>query len=364
VSVLAAALVSTLALSAEESPYETYLALIERSCAHPDDAFDGLSAWSLPMLETALKELRECEQRRSAGRAPPASETSPHPGGTCRDEPPPWAAAAILHTRYALASTTRAGGQTHLSLAARLLEQVGDEGFRRRWFRAAGLGFLHRRDIETARSCFEKGLERFGDDPALLVGLGSTYEVEEWKQRLVLRDPGSDPRSRMSKEERERTRWSRTTLLHAAGQYEKALSRDPGQPEALLRLGRAQLLLGRGDEGIASLQRVTEQAEDRDLVYLAHLFIGRERMRSGDLDAAIVSYHAALEADPRGQVALVATSHALHLGGDPIAAGELLEQRLTGPRSLPSDDSWWSYPESRPRLVRALLSRLRREACW
>ena len=89
------------------------------------------------------------------------------------------------------------------------------------------------------------------------------------------------------------------------------------------------------------LRWVTVHAQDPDLVYLAHLFIGRELKRPGDLDGALASYRAALEIDPRGQAAYIATSHALRMRGRPTAAAEVLERGLATRRLELTRDSWW-----------------------
>jgi hypothetical protein len=357
---LAALLVSAPDLSAEEPPYKAYLAAVERSCVDRGAAVRALSRWSFDVLESVPAKLRECEQRRSS-QSPSPETASSDPGEGCSGEPPRWAAAVMLHTHCAFTSCAGPGSQLfHLSLAARLQEQIDDDAFRRRWFLAAALGSLHGGDLRTARSYLTKGLEQFEDDPALLVALGASHEAEERRRRLEVRASGSGAPKRT----RDQVQSDRGRLLQeAADLYEKALSHDSGRSEAHLRLGRVQLLLGRSDEGLARLQWVTEHAEEADLVYLAHLFIGRERMRSNELEAALASYRAALQADARGQAALVAASHALRLRGDPIAAGELLEERLTGRRSMPAQDSWWDYPESRPPQILKLLRRLRAEAC-
>ncbi len=355
---LAALFVFAPALSAEESPYNAYLAVVELSCVDRGAALRALSRWSSDVLESVPATLRECEQWQSS---PSPATASSDPGAECSGEPPRWAAAVMLHTHCALTSCAGSGSHIfHLSLAARLQEQIDDEAFRRRWFLAAGLGSLHGSDLSTARSYLRSGLELFEDDPALLVALGASHEAEEERRRLEVQASGSAAPKRT----REQLQSERVHLLRdAASLYEKALSQDPGRSEAHLRLGRVQLLLGRTDEGLARLQWVTEHAEEADLVYLAHLFIGRERMRSHDLEAALASYRAALQADPNGQAARVAASHALHLGGDPVAAGEVLEERFAGGRSMPTRDSWWSYPASRPPQILKLTRRLREEAC-
>ena len=199
-------------------------------------------------------------------------------------------------------------------------------------------------------------------DPDLLVALGASYEVEEWRQRLAGRIPGSEGSQRTQQRREQRAERSRC-WTEAADRFEQALARDPEHREAHLRLGRVQLLLGRTDPGLARLRWVTEHAAEPDLVYLAHLFTGREQKRSGQLDAALASYRAALEANPRGQAAYVATSQALHMSGNPAAAADVLQRGLAARRRTLSPDSWWLYPEGRPGQLVELLTRLHDEVC-
>ena len=106
-----------------------------------------------------------------------------------------------------------------------------------------------------------------------------------------------------------------------------------------------------------------ERAEEPDLLYLANLFIGREQKRSGALDAALASYRAALEVDPRGQAAYIATSHALRMSGRSTAAADVLERGLATRRLELTRDSWWRYPQARLGHALELLTRMSKEVC-
>ena len=357
---LAALLLLPNALSAEDAPHQAYRALVERYCTQNTAAVRDLSDWSQEALDKAIQELRDCEQHRTnqtEGRRPADS-----PEDDLCGAPVPWAAAAALHTSRALASSGLSESAFHLSIAAAQQELIPDDAFRRMWYLTAGLGCLYLLDHDSARSLLTQGLERFDSEPALLVALGASHEADARRQALADGGAGSGRPSRMldrAPEETERLR----SLHQALDLYERALSADPEQPEAHLRLGRVQLLLGRTDEGLANLRWVTDSARDRDLVYLAHLFTGRERMQSGDIDGALAAYRAALVADPRGQAAYVATSQALYLSGDPVAAVEALEKGLAARLPTRASDGWWRYPEGRRGQLPALLNQLRQEAC-
>jgi tetratricopeptide (TPR) repeat protein len=342
--------------SAVDSAYSAYLTLVERSCTRRDQALQALSRWSRESLEEVGQQLYECEECRTTRSA---SSSPANVDAACGCESPPWSAAAVLHTVHAFTSPPGLGSQFHLSFAARLQENARDDAFRRQWHLAAGLGCLYRVDLPAARSHLEQGLELFDDDPALLMALGASYEVEEWRERD--RNPGLEDAQRVH-ELRQKAGQS-GLWTNAADLYEKALARNPDHPEAHLRLGRVELLRGHRDEGLARLRWVTEHVAEPDLLYLAHLFTGREQKRSGQLDAALASYRAALETNPRGQAAYVATSHALHLGGDPEAAAEVLERGLAARRHTLSRDSWWRYPEGRQGQLVELLTRLHGEVC-
>jgi tetratricopeptide (TPR) repeat protein len=243
-----------------------------------------------------------------------------------------------------------------------LLETSGADDLRRRWYRATGLNLLFLEELESARSSLEEGLDLFEDDPGLLVALGATYEAEAWELRLLLRSLQAELIPVLVDLARVRAQ-QRHCWSDAAELYEKALVEDPEHAEAHLRLGAVELLRGRTERGLEKLQWVTERAREPDLVYLAHLFIGRERERAGDLDDALTSYRAALDADALGQAAYIATSHALRVSGRARAASDVLERGLATRRPELTRDSWWRYPRARLGGARELLTTLRGEVC-
>jgi len=349
------------ALSSETQSAAVYLELVERSCADDAAAILELSRWSRKALKEVAQELFKCDLCRQAWKARAPSMRPARLDLRCHCQSHPWARAVVVETFLALTSKPATGDLFRLAFAAGLLRKVDDDSFRRRWYLTAGLSCLLRVDLGCARNHLEKGLEQFEHDPALLVALGTTYEVEAWRQRLVVRALAADGPARglerLRQRAEQRRRWSEAEDL-----YEQALAHDPGHPEARLRLGRVRLLLDRTDQGLGMLRWVTEHAKEPDLIYLAHLFIGRELKQSGDFDAAISSYRAALDADPLGQAAYVATSQALRMSGNPTAAAEVLERGLARSR-MPVRDSWWRYPEGRLDQASGLLTQLHDEVC-
>ncbi len=225
-----------------------------------------------------------------------------------------------------------------------------------------GLNLLFGEQLGAARSYLEEGHELFEDDPGLLVALGAVYEAESWHLRLELRALEAELRPAMVNLAKvrgeQRHYWSRASDL-----YQQALDRDPEHSEARLRLGCVELMRGHTDEGLELLQWVTDHVREPDLVYLAHLFIGRELKRSGDLDGALASYRAALEIDPMGQAAYIATSHALRMSGRPTEAAEVLTGGLATRRPELTRDSWWRYPQARLGHALELLGPMRDEVC-
>lgn len=359
---LAAVTLTPPVFSAERATLAAYLRIVERSCAERDEAVLALSQWSPEALEEVGQELIECARCREAQNARSPSKDTPVLDAACACQSPPWAVAALLHTIRALALETGARQLSHLSFAAQLLEQAGDDALRRRWYLTAGLACLQRDDLEHSRSYFEQGLELSEHDPALLVALGTSHELAAWRQRLEIRELGPD--SPLNAEAR---RWltmeQHRSWTRAADLYGQALTHDPQHAEAHLRLGRVEALRGRTDHGLAMLRWVKEHSDEPDLVYLASLFTGREQMESGQVTAAVASFRAALDADPGGQAAYVAMSHALSVSGSSTAAAEVLERGMATRNRAPSLDSWWRYPEDRPGQVVALVNQLQHQVC-
>lgn len=363
VAILLTVLIAPLtALEAGDAPHEAYRDLVLLSCTRHDDAVRALSDWSHEEIEDAVAVLSECEalsasDSASDGSRPAAEEACAGVGASTA-----WAAAAALHTSRALTWPSETESRFHLAVAAAQQERLQDEAFRRRFSLTAGLGSLYLQEYEGARGFLEDGLERFDADPELLVALGASREAEARRRRTLPPQAEIERPSRMLDRAPEET--ERLRLLHeAAESYEAALSVDSGMGEAHLRLGRVQLLLNRPQEGLVHLRWVTRNSRERDLVYLAHLFIGGHQMESGEGEAALVSYRAALETDPGGQAASVATSSALHHAGDRAAAAEVLERGLATRRRTRASDAWWRYPEGRRGQLPRLLRRLRQEAC-
>jgi len=339
-----------------------YMELVERSCGATETALVALSRWSSRELERVAQGVFECDRCRRALKATDPSTSPVRLDLECLCPPPPWARAATLHTDLAFAVEPEADGLFHLGFAAKLLERSGADDLQRRWYRTVGLNLLLLDEPGAARSYLEEGLELFGEDAALLVALGATYESEAWALRLELRSLQAELIPAMVDLARVRAQ-QRHCWSEAADLYEKALAREPEHAEARLRLGSVELLRGRSEQGLEMLQWVTEHAREPDLVYLAHLFIGREREGSADLDGALRSYRAALDANSLGQAAYVATSHALRVSGRPTAAAEVLERGLAtrGPELI--RDSWWRYPRARLGEARELLKTMRAEVC-
>ena len=354
--------VAPLAVTANSKTVAGYLELVERSCVEADAAILALSRWSSQELDRVVQELLECDRCRQALKAIAPSTSPASQDLACVCPSPPWARAAALHTDLAFTLQPGKGAQFHLGLAARLLGRSGADDLRRQWYRAVGLNSLFRDQLGAARSYLEDGLELFEDDPALLVALGAVYEAEAWHLRLELRAleakllPVLVDLARVRAEQRRY--WSESADL-----YEHALARNPEHAEARLRLGCVELLRDHTDRGLAMLRWVTEHAREPDLVYLAQLFVGRELKRSGDLDGALASYRAALETDPLGQAAYIATSHALRMSGRPDTAAEVLERGLATRRPELTRDSWWRYPRARLGHALELLTQVSQEVC-
>jgi len=123
--------------------------------------------------------------------------------------------------------------------------------------------------------------------------------------------------------------------------YTTAARVESVRPEALLRLGRVNLDLGKNDEALTALDGIEPAAKDSDVIYLARLFRGQALERLGKIDDARQSYTRALEVRPDAQTASVALAALEFRRGDKAAADQRVRQLLS--RMAQPDDPWWEY---------------------
>lgn len=181
------------------------------------------------------------------------------------------------------------------------------------------------------------GLERFPNDPELLLTVGAAHEKYA---RLTDRSPTPH-------------------LRNALGPLAAAVQADPALLQARLHLGRVQWRLGELDEARRTLQNGIAQGGEADERYLAHLFLGQVHAQAGRADAAVEALQTALGIDPAGQAAAAALAQVLLLRGDTTAARAVVDRALTRPRD--HFDPHWNYLSSNATDIDDRLDDLRAE---
>ena len=139
----------------------------------------------------------------------------------------------------------------------------------------------------------------------------------------------------------------------------KVLTLDPGQAEALLRLGHVLLAEGRLAEAESLLILADARAGDDRGRYLARLFLGRAAKGSGRPGEAVGFYRRAVEAWPEAQAARLALALLLEREGGPTPARQPVAAMLAASRrdDRPADP-WWTYPFGPPGFAKVALDRL------
>lgn len=113
-------------------------------------------------------------------------------------------------------------------------------------------------------------------------------------------------------------------LEEAAEHLRDSLALEPGQPAALVRLGRVELALGRPDAAEEHFRRVVEI--DDSLAAGWH-GLGEVAARRGDDQRAVELFRRALELQPEADLVYYALGQALRRTGDLEAARAALEKR-------------------------------------
>lgn len=148
----------------------------------------------------------------------------------------------------------------------------------------------------------------------------------------------------------------RSDREEAVKNYTNAARQEAVRAEALLRLGRVNLDLGKADEALTALDGVEAATTDPDVIYLGRLFRGQALERLGKTDEARQSYTRALEVRPDAQTASVALAALEFRRGDRAAADQRVQQLLS--RAPQSNDPWWEYGPGDyrlgPDLIRAM----------
>jgi VWFA-related protein len=254
----------------------------------------------------------------------------------------PVAAAAMLHGDAAWAAP--AGSSTLLqelerarALAEALRPLPGGDAFARRFFLASVVRGHQQMDWRAADRLATEALERFPDDPDLLLAQGTLLETVGWR--------AAADRKAM-----------KPYLERAESALARAEELSPSE-EATVRLAHVRWQLGRASVARASLQRLAPAGDPWR--YVAFLFLGGALEEEGRFAEAEEAYRQALETEPNAQSARVALAHCLTSLGRVGAARQVVDQAL-GLASV--RDPFLAYPWGRSADSDALLGALRLEA--
>jgi tetratricopeptide (TPR) repeat protein len=129
----------------------------------------------------------------------------------------------------------------------------------------------------------------------------------------------------------------------AESYFRDALSKDPEQAEARLRLGRTLGELGRHAEAASELRLASASLEDAQQRYYGDLFLGAEEEALGRFDAARAAYGRASERYPRAQSPYLALSALARRRGDRAGALHAMQEMFDLSEDPVRDDPWWSY---------------------
>jgi tetratricopeptide (TPR) repeat protein len=343
-------------------PDDRYVEAVTRYAAGDRaEAMAVLARWPADDLHQELARVRELAGKAAGCGACPARQALARV---------PRRAAVMLHTdldateRSAAEVAPVCGDGDHASVAEALaltvVVETGGGDFARRWY----LGMAIRRHagacLEDALRWVRSGLKWFANDARLLLELGSVHEqlgTKELSPTLFL-----NPLSRGQREHALGEGPGRLQHLdRAARAFERAVAADAELDEARLRLGRVRWRRGDADAAKAALAGVLERSDDRELLYLAHLFMGRIHEDARRLDDAEREYRAALRNDATAQVAGVALSHVLRLGGDTPGSREALAHALEFAGRRDGPDAYARYRVGRADVAEALFERLRDE---
>jgi tetratricopeptide (TPR) repeat protein len=278
-------------------------------------------------------------------------------------------AAAMLHTdrdeaerpSWSGVEQSRPCPGVHARLAGEYAELMAlrpeSRDFARRFFLAMAMRCQWDFCLDEAAAWGREGLKRFPRDAELLLTVGSADE-----EAATLSDDTDlwfDVRSHRQISSAGAARVRR--FRDAERSLADAVNADPKLLLARVHLGRVRWRLGSSDEARSVLEELLERARDPELLYLAHLFLGRVHDDADRGELAIREYRLALEAAPRSQAAAVALSHALKQAGDGEGARQALVRTLALAGRRSGRDPYWDYLMANAASREDLFAELRRE---
>ncbi len=213
--------------------------------------------------------------------------------------------------------------------------------------------------IPEAEQWARTGLKRFPKDGPLLMTLGIVLETTAFLTLVPA------PRAAIQGPQAVRQYEAQTAKLGALWErvrrtFDDALAADASLHEARLRLGRVLWRLDRPEPARACFEEVLARSDDKVLLYLAHLFLGRIHEDQNRLADAEKEYQAALAVRPSSEAAAVALSHARLVLGDTVGAREAMDLGLEQVRLRVGGDPYKNYPMTHTREGQADLDAMRK----
>lgn len=309
--------------------------------------------------------------RIAAGWTPKKEDVVPWPNNAVR-------ALGALHFEAALVAvkgTARDDQETaehHMQLGGVVLDLLlsvvkAADPTALRWILAIALERMAHANFADAYRVLQPYCEDTNADAALLVACGTLDEgfASLPAEQLMRMQPptqdihtllGQRPTLSFAVRNLSYARYLRARWLESAQKrFERALEREPLDPEAQLRLAQVRMQQQEHDRSATLLENLSVRTGlDARTQYLAHLFLGRVRLLQTQLDAAA----AALNRLTPHQSGLLAKAQLAQRRGDAREAAALADRASR----LQTDDPWWSYRFGQYWLPDQLLAQLRAEA--
>jgi len=242
--------------------------------------------------------------------------------------------ALLLHTE-AIFKDDRGGSLPNREIVRLLFKALAQDdkidGFLQRWvllwesFHQGMIFVLPRNSPDY----LEMALLAEPQNADLLLAAGARHEMRWWKAGG---NPQRDPAGRSSTDE---------SLTKAIHYLRRSVAADAALAEARLRLAHVHLLAGEDAAAADDLRELSKLQVPVPLRYLALLFTGRLKERSGDRAGAIESYEAATKVVPLAQAARLALARIAFADGSRDDAARIATDAFRNTDS--GSDPWWWY---------------------
>ncbi len=219
------------------------------------------------------------------------------------------------------------------------------------WYRAVSAYLFRAGNLAELMTHLNRGRQVFPQSPDLLFDSACLHQelsspsVQASVQQLRADDVSVGVDSR------------RAELQRAERFFREALMRAPDDADGRIRFGHTLGELGRHSEAAVELRRAIEATADRQRLYLAELFLGREEEALGRHAEAKRSYERAGNLYPNAQSPRLAVSRLARQVGDRASAQQAL-RGLIGETGVARVDPWWEFYEHHKDDTDALLKRM------